>query len=238
MTDIVITDLTEGTDAVTGTGVFDELMKAVVSHLQVEYKAKRISSDTYPQIYLGALQTAMTQAVTYLMQKPLIERQAATEESKQLLVARQTKGFDDDAKQKLLKQALDSWSVAYSVAQDANSIPDAIKVGPIDQIMKNAMAALAIIPTTPATFADGSVLDTNPLGEAGYVAPVDPAVTAIAVIVAYANDETNPAPTTSTYAYAGVTGVTSVNLAAVNAAVAVKIGTEVDTAAEIQALVV
>lgn len=150
---ITTADLTTGTTAPTGNGVFDELMKAVVAHLQVEYKAKRINSDTYPQIYLGALQTAMTQAVLFMMQKPMVERQAATEEAKKLLVERQTKGFDDDAKQKLLKQALDSWAVAYSVAQDANSIPDSIKVNPIDSIMKNAMDALSITKTS------------NPLGE-------------------------------------------------------------------------
>lgn len=153
MVDITTAQLTTGTTSVTGNGVFDEMMKAIVAHLTVEYKAKRITSDTYPQIYLGAMQTALTQAVAFLTQRPLIERQAATEESKKLLVERQTKGFDDDAKQKLLKQALDSWSVAYSVAQDANSIPDAIKVNPIDSIMKDAMDSLSIVKTS------------NPLGE-------------------------------------------------------------------------
>jgi hypothetical protein len=255
MTDIVITDLTEGTNAVTGTGVFDELMKAVVSHLQVEYKAKRISSDTYPQIYLGALQTAMTQAVVYVMQKPMIERQAAsvesqtkiaedtavkdllikdqqelaerlkngnisyiytyyistdaeviagtkkvgdiktktlqtsgtsmstyeasifntmattlTEAQKTALIVRQTKGFDDDAKQKLLKQMLDSWSVAYSVAQDANSIPDTIKVNPIDNVTKSAMVSLGIMTEIQTTLPD------NPLGEAGVTTTPSPIV--------------------------------------------------------------
>lgn len=168
ITDITNAALTTGNTAPSGTGVFDELMKAVVAHLQVEYKAKRINSDTYPQIYLGAMQTAMTQAVLFLTQRPMVERQSATEEAKRLLVERQTKGFDDDAKQKLLKQSLDSWAVAYSVAQDANSIPDSIKIGVIDQIMFNSMKALNIMPTTPTITADGTVLDSNPLGEVNY----------------------------------------------------------------------
>jgi len=66
----------------------------------------------------------------------------------QALVERQTKGFDDDAKQKLLKQLLDSWSVAYSVAKDATSIPDSIKVDVIDSIMKNAYSSLGITTST------------------------------------------------------------------------------------------
>lgn len=146
--DLPITTLTTGATSITGTGVFDEMMKAIKAHLEDEYNSNRITSDTYPQIYLGALQTALTQAVLYSMQKPMVERQAASEEAKKLLVERQTKGFDDDAKQKLLKQALDSWSVAYSVAKDANAIPDAIKVNPIDSIMKNALTALNITVTT------------------------------------------------------------------------------------------
>lgn len=151
---IDITAVTDGSNSVAGNGAFDEMMKAIVAHLTVEYDANRITSDQYPQVYLGAMQTALTQAVTFVLQKPLIERQANTEDAKKALIERQTRGFDDDAKQKLLKQALDSWAVAYSVAKDANAIPDAIKVNPIDSIMKNAMDNLGIVKTN------------NPLGEA------------------------------------------------------------------------
>lgn len=150
---IPVSAVTEGTATIDGSGAFDVFMQAIVAHLTVEYEKRRITSDAYPQIYLGAMQTALSQAVTFALQKPLIEKQATSEEAKTGLIIRQTKGFDDDAKQKLLKQALDSWSVAYSVAQDANSIPDSIKVNPIDSIMKSAMDALNISNTN------------NPLGE-------------------------------------------------------------------------
>lgn len=84
------------------------------------------------EIALKAAQTTLTNA------------QTLTEEKKKLLVERQTKGFDDDAKQKLLKQALDSWSVAYSVAKTDNAIPTAITTPTIDGIMNNAKTALGI----------------------------------------------------------------------------------------------
>ena len=61
--------------------------------------------------------------------------------------------------------------------------------------------------------------------------------TAEAKIEAYANDNTNPAPSVQDYADAGVTGVTAANLSDVNARVDAVTGTEVDTTAEIQALV-
>jgi hypothetical protein len=147
--DIGVSVLTAGAASITGTGVFDEMMKAVNAHIQVEYKAHRINSDMYPTVYLGAMQTALTQAVLFTMQRPMVERQAATEEAKKLLVERQTKGFDDDAKQKLMKQALDSWSVAYSVSKSDISIPSSIKLTTIDNITKSAMESLGM--TVPLT---------------------------------------------------------------------------------------
>ena len=153
-TSISVNAVTEGDTSVTGAGAFDEFMKAIVAHLTVEYEANRITSDKYPDVYLGAMQTALTQAVMFVLQAPLVEKQTDSESAKKALIERQTKGFDDDAKQKLLKQMLDSWSVAYSVAKDANSIPDTIKVNPIDSVAKNAMDSLAIVKSN------------NPLAEA------------------------------------------------------------------------
>ena len=65
-----------------------------------------------------------------------------TEAAQKLLVDRQTKGFDDDANQKLLKQVLDSWSVGFSVSQTAVAVPDTIKVDTVDSVMKQAMTNL------------------------------------------------------------------------------------------------
>jgi hypothetical protein len=66
---------------------------------------------------------------------------------------------------------------------------------------------------------------------------VNAAVDALAVIVAYAEDNTNPAPTVQDYADAGVTGVDAANLDDVNDAVDALVGVDVDTTPEVQALV-
>lgn len=76
----------------------------------------------------------------------------------------------------------------------------------------------------------------NDLTEAEVQALVDPIV-ALEKIEAYAEDNTNPAPTVDDYATAGVTGVTADNLADVNAAVDAVAGVDADTVAEVQALV-
>lgn len=168
-TNITIDQLTAGsiaTDAEgksywTGTGYFDVIMSAVNGNVKCEYESGRIVGVQYAEVYLSALQGALQTALGLLLQEKEAETKADINieqkellKRQQVLVERQTRGFDDDAKQKLLKQALDSWSVAYSVAQDANSIPDSIKVNVIDSIMKNAYTSLGITKTN------------DPIGEA------------------------------------------------------------------------
>ena len=155
---ITISDVTDNVsrdtdNIVTGTGVFDDMMEAVTAHIEAQFLLGRLSGTDYATVYLGALQSTIAESIRFVLQKDIAANQAQTEASKKILVERQTKGFDDDAKQKLLKQSLDSWSVAYSVAKDANAIPDIIKVNPIDSIAKSAMDSLGIINTS------------NPLGE-------------------------------------------------------------------------
>ena len=53
-------------------GLFDQLMVAVEYHLQKEYKAGRISGDTYHKVYLGSLESAMGNATQYLLGTLLI----------------------------------------------------------------------------------------------------------------------------------------------------------------------
>lgn len=130
-----------------GTGILDEIIMAVNGNIKVEYDSGRITGPDYAATYLGSMQAAISASVQLLLQKPITEQQTGLLQKQQALVERQTKGFDDDAKQKLLKQIVDGWSVAYSVSQDANSIPDTIKVNVIDSVMKNAYSNLGITVT-------------------------------------------------------------------------------------------
>jgi len=205
-TDIVLTDLTNGTLSATnewtGTGVFDKLIEAVNKNIEGQYNLGRINATDYANVYLGGLQSVIQQSMQYLLQEKQVEAQTDllvtqkeeavlngvkdrilkdeqlvklqeevdllqtqdsemqlngiskrnTETAQKLLVERQTKGFDDDANQKLLKQVLDSWSVGFSVSQTDVAVPDTIKVDAVDSVMKQAMTNL------------GMEISTNPLG--------------------------------------------------------------------------
>ena len=133
-----ITSLTTG--AVDGDGVFDKLMQAGEAHLSQEYKRNRITGKEYSTVYLGMMQSAMTQAMQYVLQaevaaeqvlktaaeKALLDQKKITEIAQtvdstggttlkqQALISAQTNGFTRDAEQKVLKIMMDSYAVQRS----------------------------------------------------------------------------------------------------------------------------
>lgn len=71
MATIPVSDLTAlGTD---GTGVFDQLMEAVNKLLTEQYERGRIRGTDYANVYLGSMQWAMQQAVTFLLNRQKAE---------------------------------------------------------------------------------------------------------------------------------------------------------------------
>jgi len=209
MTDITLSQLTNKTSSTEGTGVFDLLQEAIELHLSDQFNEGRITGSEYATVYLGALQSVLSQAVTFILSEQeasikidllekqvveaeeridlviaqkakayeeieasraktardnllnskevkkaekeielleaqlveqqyitnnlrpaeLAELQAATlrkdSESavKVTLMEAQTTGFYSDTKQKVLKQIIDGWSVAFTVSSDA-TLPD------------------------------------------------------------------------------------------------------------------
>lgn len=131
----------DANNTVTGTGVFDDLMEAVNIHLKAQYDLGRITGSDYATVYLGAMQTALQQSVSFTLGKAktnaevtLINQKEVTEyaqtqvETKTApladsilgkqatLYGEQAKGFKWNADQKYLKTLLDAWSINTSTA--------------------------------------------------------------------------------------------------------------------------
>ena len=66
ITPLVIGDLT--TEVLSGTGVFDVLMRANKAHLEAEFKAGRIKGPEYSTVYLGSLESVLRTALEFLTQ--------------------------------------------------------------------------------------------------------------------------------------------------------------------------
>lgn len=64
-TDIQFTEVTTGD--ILGDGVFDQLMRSIKAHALEEYNAGRITGKDYATVYLGGMQAAIKEAVTFVL---------------------------------------------------------------------------------------------------------------------------------------------------------------------------
>ena len=64
---VTIETLTQGTKE--GSGTFDHIMRAVAVHVQGEFDANRIRGPEYSQVFLSSLNTAMDQAIRFILEK-------------------------------------------------------------------------------------------------------------------------------------------------------------------------
>ena len=65
-----------------GTGVFDDIMEAVNGNIKVQYDTGRITGAEYAHVYLGSMQAAMSEAMKFVMNKQLVEKQIEAQDVK------------------------------------------------------------------------------------------------------------------------------------------------------------
>ena len=58
-----------------GTGVFDELIKAINGNIQIQFEAGRIQNAEYAEVYLGSVQTAITEAMKFVLQNDTLAKE-------------------------------------------------------------------------------------------------------------------------------------------------------------------
>ena len=85
---ILTTDLTTG--ALDGTGVFDQLMRSVKPHIKAEYDSGRIKGAEYSQVYLAAVNSAMSQSIEFLLKQDATKAQNEILEQQKLQLVAET----------------------------------------------------------------------------------------------------------------------------------------------------
>ena len=140
-TDLLISDITNGSlvsNEWVGTGIFDVLINAVNSNIEMQYQSNRITGADYAQVYLASLQSVIAQSIQYALQEKLQEAQidktldAITTSTKQrevmdsqiALYNRQKDSFDDNKYQKVFEAQLNYNGMVF---QDADA-PDVLDV--------------------------------------------------------------------------------------------------------------
>lgn len=67
-------DNSSGSPVWAGTGVFDELIKAVNGNIEIQYLEGRLNGVEYSTVYLGSIQTVISEAMKYVLNKNSIEK--------------------------------------------------------------------------------------------------------------------------------------------------------------------
>ena len=111
-----------------GSGVFDKLMHAINGNILVQYESGRIKGPEYAQVYLGSMQTAVVEAMKFMLTKEQLAKDLdlkqaqidklnddkLTAAKQRELYQRQIVGFDDNKYQKLFESQLSSWGLMFS----------------------------------------------------------------------------------------------------------------------------
>ena len=74
MADITLASLTEA--SLTGSGVYDVLMRTTKLHLEQEYSQNRITGPQYATVYLGSLESVLRSSLDFLLQNQKITLEA------------------------------------------------------------------------------------------------------------------------------------------------------------------
>ena len=97
-----------------GTGVFDIIMKAANENIKIQNQASRITGTEYAEVYLGTMQTAISEAMKFLLNKDQSTKDLEVKQANIDLLNRQREGFDDNKYQKLFEAQMNAWALMFS----------------------------------------------------------------------------------------------------------------------------
>lgn len=97
-----------------GTGVFDIIMKAANENIKIQNQTSRITGAEYAEVYLGTMQTAISESMKYILQKDNMIKEDELKQANIDLINRQKEGFDDNKYQKLFEAQMNAWALMFS----------------------------------------------------------------------------------------------------------------------------
>ena len=97
-----------------GTGVFDIIMKAANENIKIQNQTSRITGAEYAEVYLGTMQTAISEAMRFLLNKDQSTKELEVKQANIDLLNRQREGFDDNKYQKLFEAQMNAWALMFS----------------------------------------------------------------------------------------------------------------------------
>ena len=97
-----------------GTGIFDIIMKAANENIKIQNQTSRITGAEYAEVYLGTMQTAISEAMKFLLNSDQSTKDLEVKQANIDLLNRQREGFDDNKYQKLFEAQMNAWALMFS----------------------------------------------------------------------------------------------------------------------------
>jgi hypothetical protein len=126
MAQIPVSEITEA--ILEGEGYFDVFQEALDVHLHKQYEGNRITGREYADVYLGAMQLAMQQAVAFALARQeadakaeLLKEQALTEQKQRELIDAQIDKLEKETEltqAQITKITAETWVVRAQVANN------------------------------------------------------------------------------------------------------------------------
>ena len=63
-----------------GNGIFDVIIKAANENIKIQHKTSRITGAEYAEVYLGTMQSAISEAMKFLLVKEITEKEISLKE--------------------------------------------------------------------------------------------------------------------------------------------------------------
>ena len=124
-----------------GTGVFDQLMMAISGNIQVQFDAGRIKGQDYSNVYMNSMQTAISEAMKFALNKKVIEKQVEAQDVQ--IAINEVQLAENSEKWALQKQVLEN-QLEMSNVDVANKAAHAAKDLTIkDKQIESATADIA-----------------------------------------------------------------------------------------------
>ncbi len=151
---VTVADVTEG--CVDGNGIYDVFMQAHVDAIHEEYAKQRIKGSEYSKVYLGGMEVAMTQAVTFALSKDKASTEAELaryeilKASYEIELAKAqiclTYAQIEESKNKAKLTEAQVWTELAKISDDP------VNVGAADDVADMRIAGLADIPNITGVY--------------------------------------------------------------------------------------
>lgn len=89
-----------------GEGIFDKLMHAINGNIEVQYKTGRLNGENYADVYLGSMQTAIVEAMKFVLAKRSIEKDL------------ENKDLETAMSERALAEADEKWAIQRKILEN------------------------------------------------------------------------------------------------------------------------